>query len=68
MKGSKTSTKISQKVCVQVYKTGGQTGRGGGRTREPRGRVNGQSVKPNDQGVEANKGVNGVPDFSTIIA
>ncbi|GJS45402.1 hypothetical protein Tco_0595523 [Tanacetum coccineum] len=40
----------------------------GGRTRQPTGRVNGQTGEPNDQGVEANEGVNGVPDFSTIIA
>ncbi|GJU07898.1 hypothetical protein Tco_1124328, partial [Tanacetum coccineum] len=47
---------------------GGQTDRGGRRTREPRGRGDGQTGEPNDQGVEANEGVDGVPDFSTIIA
>ncbi|GKB89272.1 hypothetical protein Tco_0961544 [Tanacetum coccineum] len=52
--------------------TGGQIGREGRRVREPRRR----KVKPtgepegqgNDQGVEVNEGVDGVPDFSTIIA
>ncbi|GJU19205.1 reverse transcriptase domain-containing protein [Tanacetum coccineum] len=53
---------------VERLRTSGQTGRGGGRTREPRGRGDGQTGEPNDQGVEANKGVNGVPGFSTIIA
>ncbi|GKD87510.1 hypothetical protein Tco_1358664, partial [Tanacetum coccineum] len=48
--------------------TGGRAGRGGGRTREKRGRGDGKTGEPNDQGVEANKGVDGVPDFSTIIA
>nr|GEW42429.1 putative reverse transcriptase domain-containing protein [Tanacetum cinerariifolium] len=49
-------------------RTGRRTGRGGGRTKEPRGRGNGKTGKPNDQGVEANEDVNGVLDFSTIIA
>ncbi|GJV68237.1 hypothetical protein Tco_1483746 [Tanacetum coccineum] len=51
---------------------GGRVGREGKRVREPRRR----NVKPtgklkghgNDQGVEVNRGVDGVPDFSTIIA
>ncbi|GJX42402.1 hypothetical protein Tco_0257392 [Tanacetum coccineum] len=47
-------------------RTGGRTGRGGGRTREPRGRGDGQTSQPNNQGVEANEGVDRVPDFSTI--
>ncbi|GKB52516.1 hypothetical protein Tco_0903269 [Tanacetum coccineum] len=49
-------------------RTGRRTGRGGGRTREPRGRGDGQTGESNDQGVEANEGVDGVSDFSTIIA
>ncbi|GJS40981.1 hypothetical protein Tco_0566024 [Tanacetum coccineum] len=47
---------------------GGRTDRGGGRTREPRGRGDEKTSEPNDQGVEANGGVDGVPDFSTIFA
>ncbi|GJU71999.1 putative reverse transcriptase domain-containing protein [Tanacetum coccineum] len=47
---------------------GGRTSRGGRRTRDPRGRGDGQTGEPNDQGVEANEGVDGVPDFSIIIA
>ncbi|GJW03919.1 hypothetical protein Tco_1562775 [Tanacetum coccineum] len=43
-------------------------GRGDGMTREPRGRGDGQTSEPNDQGVEANKGVDGVPNFSIIIS
>ncbi|GJZ78727.1 hypothetical protein Tco_0643564 [Tanacetum coccineum] len=49
-------------------RTGGRTGRGGGRTREPRGRGDGQTGEPNDQGVDANVGVDRVPDFATTIA
>ncbi|GKD09456.1 hypothetical protein Tco_1189141 [Tanacetum coccineum] len=52
--------------------TGGQVGRGARRTREPVrrnnetiGELDGQG---NDQGVEANGGVDRVPDFSIIIA
>ncbi|GJV09184.1 hypothetical protein Tco_1346840 [Tanacetum coccineum] len=51
---------------------GGRVGRGARRTREPVrrnnetiGELDGQG---NDRGVEANGGVGGVPDFSTIIA
>ncbi|GJZ17007.1 hypothetical protein Tco_0553130 [Tanacetum coccineum] len=52
--------------------TGGRVGREGRRVREPKRR----KVKPtgepegqgNDQGVEVNEGVDGVPDFSMIIA
>ncbi|GKC79061.1 hypothetical protein Tco_1129835 [Tanacetum coccineum] len=47
---------------------GGQTGRGDGGTREPTGRVGGRISKPDgqggDHGVEANGGVDEVPDFS----
>ncbi|GKD94858.1 hypothetical protein Tco_1374695 [Tanacetum coccineum] len=52
-------------------RTGGRTGRGGGRTREPPGRVGGRTSKSKgqrcDQGVEANGGVDEVPDFSRVI-
>ncbi|GJY47355.1 putative reverse transcriptase domain-containing protein [Tanacetum coccineum] len=48
-------------------RTGGRAGRGCRRTREQRGRGDGKTGEPNDQGVEANKGVDGVPDFSIII-
>ncbi|GKE14176.1 reverse transcriptase domain-containing protein [Tanacetum coccineum] len=49
--------------------TGGQAGRGGGRTRghsgdQRNGEIGGQG---NDQGIGANEGGEGVPDFSTII-
>ncbi|GJV76500.1 hypothetical protein Tco_1508084 [Tanacetum coccineum] len=51
---------------------GGRVGRRARRTREPVrrnnetiGKLDGQG---NDQGIEANGGVGGVPDFSTIIA
>ncbi|GJY26050.1 putative reverse transcriptase domain-containing protein [Tanacetum coccineum] len=47
---------------------GGRTGRGGGSLGELRGKGDGQTSKPNIQGVEANGGVHGVSDFSTIIA
>nr|GEW65233.1 putative reverse transcriptase domain-containing protein [Tanacetum cinerariifolium] len=49
-------------------RTGRWTGREGGRTKEPRGRGHGKTGEPNDQGVEANEDVDGVFDFSTIIA
>ncbi|GJR98404.1 reverse transcriptase domain-containing protein [Tanacetum coccineum] len=53
--------------------TGGRVGRGGGRTRGHSGdhgddRMDGQGVQVGGQGSEVNDGVNGVPDFSTIIA
>ncbi|GKA82382.1 hypothetical protein Tco_0789130, partial [Tanacetum coccineum] len=52
---------------------GGRTGRGGGRTRgrsgdQGNGRTDGQGGKVGGQGSEVNDGVNGVLDFSTIIA
>ncbi|GKD07979.1 hypothetical protein Tco_1187664, partial [Tanacetum coccineum] len=51
--------------------TGGRTGRGGGRTREPTGRFGGrtgyQDGQGGDQGIGANGGVEEVPDFSTVI-
>ncbi|GJT72892.1 putative reverse transcriptase domain-containing protein [Tanacetum coccineum] len=54
-------------------RTGGQTGRGGGRTRgrsgdQGNGRIDGQGGQVGGQGNEVNDGVDGVPDFSTIIA
>ncbi|GKA68878.1 putative reverse transcriptase domain-containing protein [Tanacetum coccineum] len=50
-----------------------QAGRGGGRTRghsgdQGDGRIDGQDDQEGSQGSELNDGVNGVPDFSTIIA
>nr|GFC19434.1 hypothetical protein [Tanacetum cinerariifolium] len=51
---------------------GGQVGRGGRRVRDPRRRNVEPTGKPegqgNDQGIKVNEGVDGVPDFSTIIA
>ncbi|GKB93156.1 reverse transcriptase domain-containing protein, partial [Tanacetum coccineum] len=52
---------------------GGRDGRGGGRTRghsgdQGDGRINGQDGQVGGQGSEVNDGVNGVPDFFTIIA
>ncbi|GKA09527.1 hypothetical protein Tco_0688858 [Tanacetum coccineum] len=52
---------------------GGRAGRGGGRTRGRSGdqgddRMDGQGGQVGGQGSEVNDGVNGVPDFSTIIA
>ncbi|GKE31028.1 retrovirus-related pol polyprotein from transposon TNT 1-94, partial [Tanacetum coccineum] len=55
-------------IRVESGRTGGRTDKGGGRTREPRGRGDGKTGEPNDQGVEANEGVDGVPDFSVIFA
>nr|GEV58238.1 hypothetical protein [Tanacetum cinerariifolium] len=54
-------------------RTGGQTGRGGGRTKgrfgdQGNGRIDGQGGQVGGQGIEVNDGVDGVPDFSTIIA
>ncbi|GKE62354.1 reverse transcriptase domain-containing protein, partial [Tanacetum coccineum] len=54
-------------------KTGGRTGRGGRRTRgrtgdQGDGRINEQGVQVGSQGNRVNDGVDGVPDFSTIIA
>ncbi|GJS70740.1 hypothetical protein Tco_0703581 [Tanacetum coccineum] len=52
--------------------TGGRVSREGRRVREPRRRKVEPTGKPegqgNDQGVEVNEGVDGVPDFSTNIA
>nr|GEU52150.1 reverse transcriptase domain-containing protein [Tanacetum cinerariifolium] len=53
--------------------TGGQAGRGGGRTigrpgDQGDGRIYGQGGQVGGQGSEVNDCVNGVPDFSTIIA
>ncbi|GJW84653.1 hypothetical protein Tco_0157798 [Tanacetum coccineum] len=46
-------------VAPRGGRTGGRAGRGGERTREPRGGGDGQTSEPNDQGVEANEGVDG---------
>ncbi|GJS55138.1 hypothetical protein Tco_0628500, partial [Tanacetum coccineum] len=53
--------------------TGGRAGKGDGRTRgrfgdQGDGRIDGQGGQVGGQGSEVNDGVNGVPDFSTIIA
>ncbi|GJW67029.1 putative reverse transcriptase domain-containing protein [Tanacetum coccineum] len=53
--------------------TGGRTGRGGGRTRgrsgdQGNGGIDGQGGQVGGQGTKVNDGVDGVPDFSTIIA
>ncbi|GJU39801.1 reverse transcriptase domain-containing protein [Tanacetum coccineum] len=53
--------------------TGGRVGRGGGRTRghsgdQGDGRIDGQDGQVGGEGGEVNDSVNGVPDFSTIIA
>ncbi|GKE18334.1 reverse transcriptase domain-containing protein, partial [Tanacetum coccineum] len=54
-------------------RTGGRTGRGGGRTRgrsgdKGNGGIDGQGGQVGGQGNEVIDGVNGVPDFFTIIA
>ncbi|GKA70568.1 reverse transcriptase domain-containing protein [Tanacetum coccineum] len=54
-------------------RNGGQTSRGGGRTRgrsgdQGNGRIDGQGGQVGGQGTEVNDGVDGVPGFSTIIA
>nr|GEU38653.1 reverse transcriptase domain-containing protein [Tanacetum cinerariifolium] len=54
-------------------RTGGWTSKGGGRTRgrsgdQGNGEVDGQGGQVGAQGNEVNDGVNGVPNFSTIIA
>nr|GEV49135.1 putative reverse transcriptase domain-containing protein [Tanacetum cinerariifolium] len=53
--------------------TGGRASKSGGRTRgcfgdQGDGRTDGQGGQVGGQGSEVNEGVNGVPDFSTIIA
>nr|GEY26534.1 reverse transcriptase domain-containing protein [Tanacetum cinerariifolium] len=48
-------------------RTGGRTGKGGRRTRESRGRGDRRTSKPNDQGFEANEGVDGVLDRETVV-
>nr|GEV90180.1 reverse transcriptase domain-containing protein [Tanacetum cinerariifolium] len=76
--GDKTSRDARNGNQSQGYRRlGGGTGRraskGGGRTRGHSGdqgddRINGQGGQVGCQGNEVNDGVNGVPDFSTIIA
>ncbi|GJU59324.1 putative reverse transcriptase domain-containing protein [Tanacetum coccineum] len=60
-------------LSVTLLRTGGRTGRGGGRTRgrpgdQGNGGINGQGDQVGGQGTEVNDGVDGVPDFSTVIA
>ncbi|GJZ84456.1 hypothetical protein Tco_0649795 [Tanacetum coccineum] len=52
---------------------GRRTSRGGGRTRgrsgdQGNGRIDGKGIQVGGQGSEVNDGVDGVSDFSTIIA
>ncbi|GJR33023.1 hypothetical protein Tco_1109255 [Tanacetum coccineum] len=54
-------------------RTGGRTGRGGGRTKglsgdQGNGGIEGEGGQVGGQGTEVNDGVDGVPDFSNIIA
>ncbi|GKE81250.1 hypothetical protein Tco_1551250 [Tanacetum coccineum] len=60
-------------MCEPNTRTSGRTGRGGGKTRgrsgnQGNGRIDGQSGQVGGQGSEVNDGVDGVLDFSTIIA
>ncbi|GJX65130.1 hypothetical protein Tco_0299473 [Tanacetum coccineum] len=60
-------------AAPQGGRTGGRTGRGGSRTRGRSGdqdncRIDGQGGQVGGQGTEVNDGVDGVLDFSTIIA
>ncbi|GJU09288.1 putative reverse transcriptase domain-containing protein [Tanacetum coccineum] len=60
-------------AAPQGGRIGGRTGRGGGRTRgrsgdHGNGRIDGQGGQVGGQDSEVNDGVDGVPEFSTIIA
>nr|GEU70510.1 hypothetical protein [Tanacetum cinerariifolium] len=62
-------------ACCRITRrgTGGQAGRGGSRTRgrsgdQGNGRIGGRGGQVGGQCSEVNDGVDGVPDFSTIIA
>ncbi|GKB45779.1 reverse transcriptase domain-containing protein [Tanacetum coccineum] len=60
-------------AAPRAGRTGGRTGRGGGRTEgrsgdQGDGRNDGQVGQVGGQGREVNDGIDGVPDFSTIIA
>ncbi|GKC39832.1 hypothetical protein Tco_1052216 [Tanacetum coccineum] len=67
-----TRSASRQTAAPRGGRTGGQTGRGGGRTGELTGRVSGRSGDQNgqggDRGIRANRGVDEVPNFSTVIA
>ncbi|GKE34576.1 hypothetical protein Tco_1453898, partial [Tanacetum coccineum] len=57
---------------VTTAPRGRVTGRGGGRTRgrsgdQGNGRIYGKGSQVGGQGSEVNDGIDGVPDFSTII-
>nr|GEW36487.1 reverse transcriptase domain-containing protein [Tanacetum cinerariifolium] len=59
-------------VASRVGGTGGRASRGGGRTRgrsgdQGDGRIDGQGGEVGGHGREVNDGIDGVPDFSTII-
>ncbi|GKB50477.1 hypothetical protein Tco_0901230 [Tanacetum coccineum] len=60
------------KSITELRKTGGRTGRGGGRTGEPTGRVGGRTSELGGQGGgrgnRTNGSIDGVPEFSTVIA
>ncbi|GJU05519.1 hypothetical protein Tco_1121949, partial [Tanacetum coccineum] len=75
--GDKTSGDARSCISPQGGRTGGQTGRGGGRTRGKSGDQGNDGIDGQDgqvggqvggQGNEVNYGVEGVPGFSTIIA
>ncbi|GKD92800.1 hypothetical protein Tco_1372637 [Tanacetum coccineum] len=69
----KTRSASQPAATLQGGGTGGRAGRGGGRTRgrsgdQGDGRNYGQGGQVGGQGREVNDDVDGVPDFSTIIA
>ncbi|GJX72393.1 hypothetical protein Tco_0309564 [Tanacetum coccineum] len=64
---------LHSRVSAYDEGTGGRAGRGGGRTRsrsgdQGNGRNDGQGGQVGGQGSEVNDGVDGVPEFFTIIA
>nr|GEW65686.1 hypothetical protein [Tanacetum cinerariifolium] len=71
---SKLTTRIAgwETAAPRGGRTGGQTSRRGGRTRDRSGDlgkdgIDGQGGQVGGQRIKVNNGVNGVPDFSTII-
>ncbi|GJV16485.1 hypothetical protein Tco_1361808 [Tanacetum coccineum] len=60
-------------VAPRGRRMGARTGKGGGRTRgrygdQGNGGIEGQGGQVGGQGTKVNDGVDGVPDFSTIIS
>nr|GEY57918.1 hypothetical protein [Tanacetum cinerariifolium] len=60
-------------AALRGGRTGGRSGKGGSRTRgrygdQGNGRIDGQGGQVGGQGAEVNDGIDGVPEFSTIIA